>query len=329
VNIRSMDGEDRERMMQRLSSLKEKMVGTGGGGGGISMLRAVVGAGIRKMILGRIDRVLLSMLSGVESQRWHHREAMALVRTPSLVGRREMISPRTLSGRLVVRLTVSCSSPPVPGYASWSLVDLRCSPSTTGSSDHRYLWCSDVSAGGSSGCCRISCWVEMKKSVRLVGSHTACVSTPVAAPTLPTNPSSMPSCATRMRQWDSDSDPSALWVSMWRWELDILSIGVAQAEVGLKVRSVIRNLLAETSSEEPREWMCAVCGIVGKNCFEVSLAMAGGGDEEGSVVRAGWSRSGWGKPTDKSVDGGEEGMMWDSNMALEVLMSSRSSVMSL
>jgi hypothetical protein len=116
---------------------------------------------------------------------------------------------------------------------------------------------------------------------------------------------------------------------MWRWELDILSIGVAQAEVGLKVRSVIRNLLAETSSEEPWEWMCAVCGIVGKNCFEVSLAMAGGGDEEGSVVRARWSRSGWGKPTDKSIDGGEEGMMWDSNMALEVLMSSRSSVMSL
>uniref|UniRef100_A0A0A8ZAB3 Uncharacterized protein n=1 Tax=Arundo donax TaxID=35708 RepID=A0A0A8ZAB3_ARUDO len=65
-------------------------------------------------------RLLWSRLSGAERQRWRHREARLWVRVASLVERRATISPRTASGRSLMRSTPAPSSPlPKPSGDSW------------------------------------------------------------------------------------------------------------------------------------------------------------------------------------------------------------------
>jgi hypothetical protein len=48
-------------------------------------------------------KVSTTKLREVEHQMWHHREESACVRAPSLVGRSETMSPRTPSGRRLMR----------------------------------------------------------------------------------------------------------------------------------------------------------------------------------------------------------------------------------
>jgi hypothetical protein len=72
--------------------------------------------------------------------------------------------------------------------------------------------------------------------------------------------------------------------------------------------------------------MSAVCSVVGGNYFEVSVATTGGGGggDEGAIVRAGWSRSGWEVPEARSA----LDSAMDSKKVMDCRLRSRNSVTS-